>query len=128
MKSWKHFKEDVQSYAKDKAAYEKATSAKSKLQARRNAARRDAQDAEDFTQRMKDKSEEDKRYGEQMYSHAKEKASADKAKSEQERERRKASNRKYGRVFDKTVKGATRAVKKTADMIRNRIRNRQNSN
>ncbi len=35
MKTWKQFNEDVQSYAKDKDAYDKAVASKAKLEARR---------------------------------------------------------------------------------------------
>ena len=121
MKSWQQFNEDVKTYANDKEAYERATAASKKLKARRSAAARQAQDADDFTERMKEKADQDKKYGEQMYSHAKQKAATDKAKKEQEREQRKISNRKYAKVFDK-------GVKKTAAFIKNRLRKGQSKN
>lgn len=128
MKSWQQFNEDAKTYARDKEAYERATAASKKLKARRSAAARQAQDADDFTERMKEKSEQDKRYGEQMYSHAKEKAFADKAKKEQERQQKRISNKKHAKTFDKVVKGSAKAAEKTANFIKNRLRKGQSDN
>ena len=56
MKTWQQFTEDVKSYATDKAAYEKQTASKRKLDAKRKAMRtRMASLAKKFAQKSKAK-------------------------------------------------------------------------
>jgi len=62
MKTWQQFREDVNSYAKDKEAYERQTAASDRLEARRSAAKKKMRSAaKEFTRRSQQSSAEAKR-------------------------------------------------------------------
>lgn len=124
MKSFVQFIEDVQSYARDKEAYERATASQSKLEARRRIARKKAKNSAKFTKEKQQKYAELKRKLEDQKSDYESKSARLDAVKKRERYSSNKTVRKGASMFD----AGTKAVKKTASLIRNRIRNRQNSN
>lgn len=124
MKTWQQFNEDAQSYAKDKEAYERATASQSKLEARRRSFKKKAKTASKYT-----------REKQQKYSALKKKLQKQRSDYESNSERMDAIRQKERRSSNRTVRqgaaafdAGARAVGNVAKAIRNRIRNRQNSN
>jgi len=124
MKSWEHFREDVQSYARDKEAYERATESQSKLEARRRLAKKRVKNANKFTKEKQQKYSSLKKKLEDQKSDYESKSARLDAVKQRERQSSNKTIRQGAAMFNAGAK----AVKKTASLIRNRIRNRQNSN
>lgn len=124
MKTWQQFNEDIQSYAKDKEAYERKTAASRKLQARRSAARDKIKSSKNFTKIQQQRAAEIKKKGMNQRSEYDSDVENSNRAQQLARQRRKKSLQRSAAAVDSTV----RAAQGTARFIRNRIRNRQNSN
>jgi hypothetical protein len=118
MKTWRQFNEDIQSYAKDKDAYEKKTATSRRLQTRRSAAKDKLKSAKNFTKIQQQRAAEIKKRGMNQrleYDYDVENSN----KSQQlARQQRKRSLQRSAAAFDATVG----AAKSTARFVKNRLR------
>jgi uncharacterized tellurite resistance protein B-like protein len=124
MKTWQQFNEDVQSYAKDKEAYERATASAQKLSARRDAALKKSKSSGNFTSRMKRKMSEIKRKSQAQKSEYE----SDKEHLDAVRERERAISKKTVRQGASMFNAGAKAGGKLLKFARNKIRKGQSKN